>query len=97
MPIRNLFYVSDIPRNTVRGKNIYGSALVKIPTPRFVVFYNGTEAYPARKTEYLSSAYEKCQGEPELELAVTVVNLNYGNEELVEACRALKEYILFVG
>lgn len=96
MPLRNLFYVSKVLQNIVKDKNLYGSALVKIPTPRFVVFYNGTKQYPERKTEYLSNAYEKQTDEPELELAVTVVNLNSGNEELMDACRSLMEYMMLV-
>ncbi len=96
MPLRNLFYVSKILQNIVRDKNLYGSTLVKIPTPRFVVFYNGTDLYPARKTEYLSTAFAKQMEEPELELAVTVINLNYGNKELMDTCRSLKEYMILV-
>ena len=30
-------------KGTKSGKNIYGRRLVKIPTPHFVVFYNGEE------------------------------------------------------
>lgn len=96
MPLRNLFYVSKILQNIVKNMNLHSSKLVKIPTPRFVVFYNGTDMYPARKTEYLSAAFEKQIGEPELELAVTVINLNYGNKELLEACQFLKEYMMLV-
>lgn len=96
MPLRNLFYVSRVLQNLVKDKNLYSSTLVKIPTPRFVVFYNGTEMYPARKTEYLSAAFEHTTNEPELEVAVTVINLNQGNKELLEACHRLKEYVLYV-
>lgn len=46
---------------------------------------NGTENYPARKTVYLSEAYEKKEDTPALELAVTVINLNHGNSELLES------------
>lgn len=32
-----------------------------------------------------------------MELAVTVINLNHGNSELLESCRLLKEYMQYVG
>ena len=63
----------------------------------FVVFYNGTDSQPERQILKLSDAYEKKQDEPELELTVTVFNINYGcNEELLNACRTLKEYAMYV-
>lgn len=96
MPLRDLFYVSKVLQNLVKKENLYGSRLVKIPAPHFVVFYNGGENYPARKVEYLSAAYEKKEDKPELELAVTVINLSCGNKELLENCRLLKEYMLYV-
>lgn len=45
----------------------------------------------------LSSAFEKNEGEPELELMVRVLNINKGfNQELLEQCQLLKEYVLYV-
>ena len=45
----------------------------------------------------LSDAYEKKLDNPELELTVTVYNINYGyNEEIMNACRMLKEYAMYV-
>ena len=45
----------------------------------------------------MSDAYEKKQANPELELTVTVYNINYGyNEEIMDACRTLKEYAMYV-
>ena len=54
MPVRSLIYfsvilsdmLSDKKKGTKKGKNIYGRRLVKIPTPHFVVFYNGEEEQP---------------------------------------------------
>ena len=59
MPLRDLFYVSKVLQNTVKNQNLYSSKQVKIPAPRFIVFYNGTEKYPTRKIIYLSEAFEK--------------------------------------
>ena len=41
LPLRDLFYVADLYQAMVSGRNIYGSKKLLIPTPRFVVFYNG--------------------------------------------------------
>ena len=97
MPLRDLFYVADILQKRTYDKDLYGSKLIMIPSPRFVVFYNGTEPRPERQTLKLSDAYEKKQESPELELNVTVYNINYGcNAEIMDACRTLKEYAMYV-
>ena len=58
---------------------------------------NGTDYQPERQTLKLSDAYEKWQENPELELTVTMYNINYGcNEEIMEACKTLKEYTMYV-
>ena len=43
MPVRCLIYFSNIIEKIVKGHNIYGKTLVKIPTPRFAIFYNGAD------------------------------------------------------
>lgn len=43
MLLRDLFYVADLLQNYVKDFNLYGRGLVKIPAPRFIVFYNGKE------------------------------------------------------
>ena len=68
-----------------------------IPVPRFVVFYNGEEAQAEKFSYRLSDLYAKQVEDPELELIVTVYNINEGmNEDLKNACRSLKEYMQFV-
>jgi len=39
MPLRDLFYVADIYSKMTAKDNLYGSKPVKIPEPKFVVFY----------------------------------------------------------
>jgi hypothetical protein len=76
---------------------LYTSVQVKLPTPRFIVFYNGAEKQPERQVLKLSDAYEQRVDEPELELKVTVLNINSGNNaELLEKCKTLKDYSLYV-
>ena len=50
--------LSDKKKGTKKGKNIYGRRLVKIPTPHFVVFYNGEEEQPEVQELKLSDAFE---------------------------------------
>ena len=42
MPLRDLSYVADILQKRIRDKDLYGSKLIKLPSPRFVILYNGT-------------------------------------------------------
>ena len=76
---------------------MYSSAPLKIPTPHFVVFYNGEREEPERRILKLSDLFELKSAHPELELQVTVLNINFGhNGKLLESCPLLKEYMLYV-
>ena len=97
MPLRDLFYVADILQKRIYDKDLYSSNLIRIPSPRFVMFYNGISPLPEIQTLKLSDSYEKKLDTPELELAVTVYNINPGyNEEIMDTCRTLKEYAMYV-
>ena len=97
MPLRNLFYVADLLQAFVKDRPLYSSRQIRIPAPRFVVLYNGTEDIPDRMELKLSDAFETKNGEPELELKVQVYNINRGrNEDLKEKCPILKEYMIYV-
>lgn len=98
MPLRNLFYVSDLLQKYVyeKGLDIYSRKQIKIPTPKFVVFYNGEEEQPERKEICLSKAFAANTGEINLELVVLQLNINKGkNEERKEICQTLQEYAEF--
>lgn len=43
MPQRDLFYIASEYQKLVDKKSLYSSKLQKIPAPKFLVFYNGTE------------------------------------------------------
>ena len=97
MPLRHLIYVTKVLQGITRNKDLYGSALVQVPTPRFVIFYNGLEEQPEKRLLKLSDAFEKNLETPELELIVTMYNINIGqNPELLNACQVLKEYAWYV-
>ena len=41
IPLRDLLYIASEYQRRVDTKSLYSSSLLKIPAPRFVVFYNG--------------------------------------------------------
>ena len=97
IPLRDLFYISNEYQKLVVQKSLYSSALQKIPAPKFVVFYNGTKQTEDASEFRLSSAYEYPTDNPDLELRVTVLNVNEGhNKELMNHCQMLKEYAQYV-
>lgn len=97
MPLRNLIYVTAMLREQIKKRNIFGRSLVRIPTPRFAVFYNGTEEQPEQSEYRLSDAFEHPTDKPELELICRVYNINKGkNKKLMEDCPILNEYMIFV-
>ena len=97
MPVRNLIYYTTIVSKMLKNKNIYGKKMITIPVPKFVVFYNGEQEQPEEYDMKLSDAFEKKTDNPELELVCKVYNINFGkNKELLERCRVLKEYMIFV-
>lgn len=49
LPLRCLFYIADLYSFITKDANLYGTKLVCIPTPRFIIFYNGKEQCPERQ------------------------------------------------
>ena len=97
MPLRDLDYVSRSFRQFYDRHDIYSERLIKLPNPKFVVFYNGVREQPARRELRLSDAYTHQEENPSLELIVLQLNINSGyNDELMEKCPMLKDYMLFV-
>ena len=75
MPLRFLFYIAREYEKIIDDKNIYKSNLIKIPTPEFIVLYNGKNEYPKNNKLYLSNAFYN-KGNLNLELVVDVININ---------------------
>ena len=97
MPLRDLLYIARQYEKYVKGKSLYADRRLKIPTPNFVVFYNGTDVQPERRILKLSDSFEKETDDPKLELKVLQLNINDGkNKELMERCRTLREYSQYV-
>ena len=62
-----------------------------------MVFYNGVEDKPEKRILRLSEAFEVPTKDPELELKVTILNINPRmNEDLKEKCPVLKQYTQYV-
>lgn len=100
MPLRGLFYFADLLQQfvTKKGYNIYSSKLLKIPVPRFVVFYNGDDSIPERSILKLSDAFENKAKAGCLEVEALLLDVNVGkNLDLMKSCRCLQEYTTFVG
>ena len=98
MPLRNLFYVSKEYQGMVSQKSLYSSRLIKLPTPHFVVFYNGTPEQPERKKMKLSDSFLTATENPALELTVVQLNIGQGhNRELMAKCPLLEQYSKYVG
>ena len=97
MPLRDLIYVAKEYQVLTKDQTLYSSSLIRLPTPRFVVFYNGSGMTEESCILRLSDAYQSPEAEPELELKVRVLKIApEANRELLEACQSLKEYMLFV-
>lgn len=97
MPLRGMIYLADVYKSLIEADNlnVYGSAQIKLPTPKYIVFYNGTSERAEREELRISDAFETDDGC--LEFTATMVNINKGNnQELMEKCRTLKEYSLFI-
>lgn len=99
MPLRDLFYVTKLYEKMIQKerKDLYSGKRIRIPSPRFVVFYNGTEEQPERKILRLSESFHRKTDEVNLELVVLQLNINPGyNEELMAQCRSLHDYMQYV-
>lgn len=92
LPLRFLLYISALYSSMTREANLYGTKLIELPPPRFVIFYNGKVEQPDRQILKLSDLYtikEECS----LELEAVMLNVNSGhNKELMEMSHTLWEY-----
>lgn len=97
MPLRFLIYLADIYAGLVKDENIYGTKVIPIPAPQFIVFYNGKEERPDHEVLHLSDAYMVKDREVSLELIVDVLNVNVDhNKELLKTCKLLGDYAEYV-
>ena len=97
MPLRFLLYLADVYSGLITKRNLYSKTLIPLPEPRFLVFYNGTEDQPDSEILRLSDAYIEKSADMDLDLRVQMLNINIGhNEELLKACKTLRDYSEYV-
>lgn len=97
MPVRGLIYLTRLFENYIAEHKlkIYSCKLQKLPTPQYIVFYNGKDSEPDEHILKLSDAFVKEGGC--LECEARLLNINYGhNCELMEKCKRLEEYAIFI-
>ena len=93
LPLRYLFYISDLYSGMTKDENLYGIKCVELPAPQFIIFYNGEKDQPDRSILKLSDAYSVKEEHPALELTAVMLNINRGhNEKLKGMCKSLKDY-----
>jgi len=105
IPVRILMYIARVYEKIVEKKNIYHRKLVKIPTPEFIVLYDGKDECPDHQELRLSAAFKDITGlklaenkDLPLELVVQVYNINQGrNLQMLKRSETLNGYSLFIG
>ena len=81
MPVRGLMYFGKLYSKYIKSRklNLYGTKQIMLPTPRYVVLYNGTKDAPPIKTLRLSDAFINPDKSGDFEWTATVYNLNEKN------------------
>lgn len=96
MPLRMLFYVAELFKQYIEPfkEKIYKLNQIELPTPKFYLFYNGTDEESEQRQMKLSKAFKNFSG---LELIVDFYNLNEGkNARLLQKTKTLLDYCIFV-
>ena len=98
MPLRGILYFAQQFEGLLasREDDIYGTKRVELPTPVYIVFYNGAGMQTDNLLLYLSDAFPTGRGSGCLECTCEVLNINRGyNRALMEKCHRLWEYSEF--
>jgi len=97
MPIRMLIYIAREYEKLTNSRDLYKEHKIKIPSPEFVVLYNGEKEMADFVEMKLSDSFELGQGLPNLELVVKAYNINKGrNAELAAKSLSLSGYEEFI-
>ncbi|MDE5718160.1 MAG: hypothetical protein K2I53_11215 [Lachnospiraceae bacterium] len=98
MPLRGLLYFAQQFEGLLasRSDDIYSTKCVALPTPVYIVFYNGGGMQTDNLMLYLSDSFSTGRGSGCLECTCEVLNINRGyNQALMEKCHRLWEYSEF--
>ena len=99
MPLRSMIYFVNALDDWLKenGHDLFGRKCIMIPTPHFVVFYNGVEKRPEYEEMRLSQSFYHQMEEPEIELVCKAYNINpQNNQELKRKSTVLAGYTYFV-
>ncbi len=99
MPLRGLMYFAQLYQMYLAAQDadLFGSRLVTIPAPCFIVFYNGNRKLPDVSYQRLSDAFEPAGNTEGFEWTAKVLNIGgEHNKELHKKCRALYDYTSYV-
>lgn len=101
MPMRGLMYFSKLYEKYIAANeiDIYTSTPKVFPFPQYCVFYNGTKEEPDRRLLKLTDLFQLPIPERTacLECTAVMLNINFGhNRALMEKCRRLEEYAIFI-
>ena len=99
MPLRSLIYFVNTLQDWLKDndKDLFSRRQIQIPTPHFIVFYNGTQ----KRTEYeemrLSDSFYHKAEELQIEIICKVYNINPENNQILKRKSAVLEgYTYFV-
>ena len=98
MPVRGLLYFGRLYDQyiSVNHLNRYGRKRLALPTPQYIVLYNGAEPMDDITTYYLSESLSGSK-KSDVEVVAHVYNINPGhNEDLVKACKPLLGFSVLI-
>ena len=98
MPVRGLMYFGRLYDSYISTNdlNVYGSKLLKLPTPKFIVFYNGEKDIEDLKELRFTSSL-MYPDESSVEVVAQVININSGEaDEILTRCQPLNDYSVFI-
>jgi len=97
MCLRMLIYISREYEKITSSRDLYREKMIKIPTPEFIVLYNGKDEFPDFKEMWLSDSFELRNEDCSLELVARVYNINKGrNAEMAGRSPTLDGYETFI-
>ena len=93
MPLRSAIYYVNTLEDWLRKKNLdlFSRRRIQVPTPHFVVFYNGTEKRPEYEEMRLSEAFCHKTDEPGIEVRCRAYNINPDNNRPLKERSAVLE------
>jgi len=97
MPLRMLRYLSAEYDMIVDRKNLYKQKRIMVPSPEFIVLYNGDKKFPDYKELKLSDSFKSKTPDLYLELVVRIYNINKGhNVDMAGRSSVLSSYEEFI-